>query len=182
MNQSLLFTCILLLLFVSSGKSQYKNADEIQAGRSLLKYKTVGKGNYRINVPVGWTAEYTPAGGINLWAPKAKDDANTNINVLTDSMYGLKVWDYREKLIDNLKRTSGGVVTIMQRGDINVNGREGCWYRYIFDSAHLELERKSYIIPQNNTAYIITCNVPLKNVITHLYTFDSVARSIRIIK
>jgi hypothetical protein len=144
----------------------------------------VGKENYTIDVPEGWTTAHTTYGGSNyyiLGAPKTEDDPNTNINVITERMQNYSLETYREKAIESLKQAIPSV-TILAEGYTEANGIKGGWYSYTMAPQGMEASLISYIFPKNNIAYIVTGGTQLKDAARYRSTFDRIAKSIKIVK
>jgi hypothetical protein len=173
-------------MIISACKSKNRQAmDEIAARMPEPTNMNVGKENYTIDVPEGWTTAHTTYSGINYYmmgAPKTEDDPNTNINVITESLHNLSLDDYREKAIESLKQAIPDA-NILQRGDIETtDGLKGNWYQYTMAPAGVTANLVSYIFPHNNIAYIVTAGTQLKDAARYRSTFDRIAKSIKIVR
>lgn len=185
MNRSKFCTCVLLLVILLACKSKGQKAiDEIAEHMPDPVNMNLGKENYTIDVPEGWTTAHTIYGGINyyfLGAPKTEDDPNTNINVITERMRNYSLETFREKSIESLKQAIPSV-TILAEGYIEANGIKGGWYSYTMAPQGMEASLVSYIFPKNNIAYIVTGGTQLKDAARYRSTFDRIAKSIKIVK
>jgi hypothetical protein len=171
---------------MSACKSKNRKAmDEIAERIPEPVNMNVGKENYTIDVPEGWTTAYSTYSGVNYYtmgAPKTEDDPNTNINVITESLHNLSLDDYREKAIEGLTNAIPSA-NILQRGYITTtDGLKGGWYQYTMAPAGVEANLVSYIFPKNNIAYIVTAGTQSKDGARYRSTFDRIATSIRIVK
>lgn len=178
--------CVLFLLFVlltaCKEKNKYrKAADEIAANVPNAKNMNVGKENYTIDIPYGWTTEHRSAYGVDyyfLLAPKTEEDPNTNINVITEYMQNLNLDDYITKTIESIKKSIPGA-SILGQGDIAADSLKGGWYSYTMVPQGIKATLVCYIFPKDGIAYIITAGTQTKDAARYRSTFDSAAKSLR---
>lgn len=176
---------ILLILVSCNTKSKYrKAADEIAASSPPSKNRNVGRENYTLFVPGGWTTAHKTAYGINyyfLLAPKTMADPNTNINVITEDMQNLDLEVFRQKTIESIQERIPSA-TILSLGDIVANGLQGAWFSYSMRPQSIEATLVCYIYPKNGVGYIITAGTQTKDAAHYRSLFDSVAKSLKFVE
>lgn len=179
------FCTLIFLLVVTAAcnnKSNYrKAAEEIVANVPPTANMNVGKLNYTVYIPTGWTTTHQTFSGIDYYflsAPKTIDDPNTNINVITEYMQNLSLDEFKAKTIESVKRAIPSA-SILAEGDIEANGLKGSWYSYSMEPRNIKATLISYIFPKNGVAYIITAGTQTKDAARYRSTFDSVARSLK---
>lgn len=178
--QQLLF--LLILFSACKGRADSKDAiEEIIANAPAATHMNTGKDPYKLDVPEGWTTEHRSAYGIDyyfLFAPKTKEDPNTNINVLTESIQGLTLTEYRRKSIESIKRAVPDA-EILNQGNIQANGIDGVWYSYTMSPGGSEASLVCYMFSKNGSVYSITAGTIPKHAARYRKLFDKVAMSIK---
>ena len=144
----------------------------------------VGKQNYHLYIPEGWTTEHRTAYGVDyyyLLAPKTAEDPNTSINVITEDMQNLSLDEFRDKTIESVKGAIPSASNFTEGGLI-ANGLAGKWYSYTMEPQGIKATLVCYIFPKEGIAYSITAGTQTKNVSHYRTLFDSVARSFRFVE
>ena len=181
----MIFISIFLLVGATGCQSKYKKAaDEIVSNAPLPTNMNVGKENYNLYIPKGWTTEHRNVYGVDyyyLMAPKTKDDPNTSINVATEFMQNLRLEDYLTGTIQSVRKSIPSAVMLGQ-GEIVATRLKGSWYSYNMEPQGIKVTLVSYIFPKNGIAYIITAGTQTKDAAKYKSTFDSVAKSFKFIQ
>ncbi|MBV4360593.1 hypothetical protein [Pinibacter aurantiacus] len=178
----IIFVFLVLLFGATACKTKYrKAADEIAAKVPEVTNINVGKDEYSLYVPDGWTTRHKYAYGIDFYyldAPQTKDDPNTNINVITEFMQNLSLDDYLKGTIRSVQKNIPSAV-ILGQGDIVANGTKGVWYSYKMEPQGIKATLVSYIFPKNGIAYVVTAGTQTKDAIRYRGIFDNVAKSFK---
>lgn len=171
-----------VMLLSCKGRHAYRKAvREIAAKLPEPTNMNVGSAAYSISIPDGWITEHKTMYGVDyfyLLAPKTKEDPNTSINVITESMQQLSLETYRTKTMESVKKYIPNA-TNFDTGSITANGIIGCWYDYEIDLEGTKSTLVSYIFPKNGVAYIITAGTQVKYARRYRPLFNAVARSIQ---
>lgn len=174
-----------IILVDCDTKSKYhKAADEIAAKMPESTNMNVGKQNYSLYIPKGWTTEHRSAYGMDyyyLLAPKTEEDPNTSINVITEFMQNLSLEEFKAKTIESVKRAIPSVSNFAQ-GGLTANGLQGAWYSYTMKPQGIKAALVCYIFPKDGVAYTITAGTEIKDPLRYRSLFDSVARSLKFIE
>lgn len=182
MKTKLLFFFSLLALNSCNSQSNYKKvADEIATIAQEPTNMNTGKEKYILDVPEGWTTKHKNAYGVDMYfllAPKTKEDPNTNINVVTESMQNLSFDNYKTGMMESIKNSIPSA-SILAQGDMSADGIKGGWYSYTMESHEIKATLVSYIFPKNGIAYIITAGTQDKDAVRYRNTFDLVAKSLK---
>jgi hypothetical protein len=180
-----LLLLIVALTACNNEKSKYaKAAEEIAAKVPDSKGMNVGREKYKLAVPNGWSTEHRTAYGVDyyyLLAPKTKDDPNTNISVITETMHQYSLEEYKAETIKSIQKAIPSA-TILQQGNIIANGMSGGWFSYSMQPHGVEAVIVCYIFPKNNVAYVINAGTQTKDASRYRRTFDEVAMSFQIEK
>ncbi|MDO6429783.1 hypothetical protein Q4E93_04265 [Flavitalea sp. BT771] len=163
-------------------RSKYhKAADEMAAKLPESTNMNVGKQNYSLYIPKGWTTEHRSAYGIDyyyLLAPKTEEDRNTSINVITEFMQNLSLEVFKTKAIESVKRGIPSASNF-EEGGLTANGLQGAWYSYTMEPQGIKAALVSYIFPKDGIAYTITAGTEVKDPSRYRSLFDSIARSLK---
>ena len=185
MKRAYLYLFLLVILIACDARSKHKKAaDEIAVKMTGTKGLNVGKQNYHLYIPDGWTTEHRSAYGIDyyfLFAPKTIEDPNTSINVMTEFMQNLSLEDYRIKAIQSVKGAIPSASNFAQ-GELNANGLKCAWYSYTMEPQGIRAALVSYIFQKNGIAYQLTAGTAIKDAARYRSLFDSVARSFKFIE
>lgn len=114
-----------------------------------------GTDEYTVNVPDGWQhAERQLKNYKMLLLAAPKDgDYQPNLTVLKDDMRGQSMEAY---IAMNLKQMEPMHIKLDKTGDLDVDGFKGKFMTYTYDYQGKSLTIKSYILPKDNVAYILT--------------------------
>jgi hypothetical protein len=185
MKVAYLFPFTLVLLIACDLRSRNRRAaDAIVSKMPATTNMNVGKQNYRLTIPKGWTTEHRTVYGIDyyyLLAPKNDDDPNTSLNVITEDMQNLPLEEFTTKTIESVSNAIPSASNFVQ-GEITANALKGRWYSYTMEPQGLKAVLVSYIFPKNGTAYVITAGTVPRNASRYRSLFDSVAESLEFIE
>jgi hypothetical protein len=185
MKGGYIFLCSFVILTAWDCRSKNrKAADEISAKMAESTNMNVGKQNYSLYIPEGWTTEYRTVYGIDyyyLLAPKTEQDPNTSINVITEYMQNFSLSEFRDRTIESVKMAIPSASNFTQ-GFLTANGLAGSWYSYTMEPQGIKATLVCYIFPKDGIAYSITAGTSTKNATHYRRLFDSVARSFRFLE
>jgi hypothetical protein len=131
------------------------NQNKTGADSTETKTRVVTSDNFSIAVPKGWLEREDVMNGrkmLFLVAPKT-GNYQPNMNVLKDFMKGRTMDEY---IAFNLKNMEGMNYNDQKSGNISIGGHSGKYLTYNYDYQGRDIAVKSYIIPDNDVAYIIT--------------------------
>ncbi|RFZ84619.1 hypothetical protein DYU05_03115 [Mucilaginibacter terrenus] len=188
-KSQLVFLAAGLLFFAAckgSGSSADKK-DSLSTSESQTKpvngaadTNVVSTTQYQITKPEGWKKSERTAGKFTLLiiAGPKDGDFSPNMNVLADDMKGKTMAEY----IDfNLKQMEAMKIQNLKTEDIEAAGLKGKKLTYSYQYGGRDIAINSYILPKDNTAYVLTASSLTSQVGKYQPLFESAVQSFKLL-
>lgn len=134
---------------------------------------------YSIALPQGWQRKDKVSDNfqmVMLVAPPA-DGYNPNLNVLRDNMNGRDLEGY---ISFNLQKMAKMNLTNQKSGDMEINGGKAKFLTYSYQMEGKDIAIKTYVVPKDGSAYVLTGSCLLSQVDTYMPEFDKIAQSFKL--
>lgn len=130
MKKNILSWSIICLIVTAGCKSNPTSAKDEKVADKVVNpnVRNVGNENYTVDIPISWSTKTEESGGYKLLEIKSpitsNDSSNVYINILTESMHGNSIDDYREATIKNIVENMPGTI-MLDKGDIAAGDLRG---------------------------------------------------------
>lgn len=181
MNKHIVFALALITASCSESGKRPSKISEIDLSKVSTKNMNAGKEAYDLYIPENWQSERKTLNGVQyhfLFAPKTAEDPNTQVNIVSERMQGLSLYDYRQQSMESILKMIPGA-TMLINGQIETADTKGMWYSYRLQTDNTDATLVCYIIPRNGVAYSLTAGTQTKDAYRYRPLFDSIARSFR---
>ncbi|MBD1392220.1 hypothetical protein [Mucilaginibacter glaciei] len=192
MKPSLLLTCVTAILFAVSCKGpdgkqgntppdtpltvNVPAAAKPDASMNNGVYSTA---EYQISIPTGWEQKDQLSNNyklVMLVAPRV-DNYSPNLNILKDDMKGKELDGYIRL---NLEKMATMNLTNQKNGDLVIDGVKGKFLTYNYTIEGRNIAIKTYVIPKNGVAYVLTGSCLESQAATYQKQFDDVANTFKL--
>ncbi|WP_374948191.1 hypothetical protein [Mucilaginibacter sp.] len=146
---------------------------------SAMASNIVTTADYEIAIPQGWVRKDRVSGAYNLVmlvAPRA-DNYSPNLNVLRDNMNGKSLDGY---IRTNLEKMATMNLKDQRAGDMSINGVHGKYLTYSYQIEGREISIKTYVVPKDGFAFVLTASCLLSQSATYMPQFDKLADTFKL--